>query len=115
MHLLFLAEAPDGSGRIFIVDQSGVIYVLMPDGILRDEPLIDLRPNMVSVNSNYDERGLLGFAFHPDFAENQTVYVYYSGRLRAGAPSWIQSYGPSFRIPSSGERPYTASTRLRKR
>lgn len=84
---LFLAEAPDGSGRLFIVDQSGVIYVLMPDGILRDEPLIDLRPNMVSVNSNYDERGLLGFAFHPDFAENQTVYVYYSGRLRAGAPS----------------------------
>lgn len=82
-----LAEAPDGSGRIFIADQTGVIYVLMPDGTLRDEPFLDLRPNMVPLNGNYDERGLLGFAFHPNFADNQTVYVYYSAPLRAGAPA----------------------------
>lgn len=83
----FLAEAPDGSGRFFIADQVGVIHVLMPDGTLSDEPFLDLRDEIVALSGGFDERGLIGFAFHPDFASNQTVYVHYSGRLRTEAPA----------------------------
>jgi hypothetical protein len=41
---------------------------------------------MVTLNPNYSERGLLGLAFHPDYATNGKFYVYYSAPLRAGAP-----------------------------
>lgn len=82
-----MVEAPDGSGRLFIVDQVGVISILMPDGTLLDEPFLDLSSKIVTLNPNFDERGLLGLAFHPDYAENGRLFVYYSAPLRAGAPA----------------------------
>src|SRR5687767_5070810 len=63
-----MVEAPDGSGRQFIVDQVGQIYILMPDGTLLDEPFLDLSSKIVPLNPGFDERGLLGLAFHPDYA-----------------------------------------------
>ena len=38
-----LVPPGDGSGRLFVVDQAGLIRVLMPDGTLRPEPFLDLR------------------------------------------------------------------------
>jgi glucose/arabinose dehydrogenase len=81
-----LAEPPDGSGSLFIVDQAGVIRVLMPDGTLLDEPFLDLREQIVDLRSGFDERGLLGLAFHPAYADNGRFFVYYSAPLRDSAP-----------------------------
>lgn len=81
-----LAEAPDASGRLFIADQTGVIRVIDSSG-LRDEPFLDLRDRMIDLNPGFDERGLLGLAFHPDYATNGRFYVYYSRPLSAGAPA----------------------------
>lgn len=79
-------ESPgDGSGRIAIVDRTGTIYMAGRDGTMGKRPFLDVRAGMVSLSSSYDERGLLGLAFHPDFAENGKLYVYYSVPLRAGA------------------------------
>ncbi|MEZ4728472.1 MAG: PQQ-dependent sugar dehydrogenase [Caldilineaceae bacterium] len=86
---LFLAAPPDGGGRRFIVDQTGLIYILTADDELLEEPFLDLRDKLVALETGFDERGLLGFAFHPDYAENGRFYVSYSAPLRAdGPPGW---------------------------
>ena len=82
----------DDSGRLFIVDQVGQIWILTAKGVLADTPFLDVRDRMVGLSANYDERGLLGLAFHPDFGENGRFYVYYSAPLRAETPAgWNHS------------------------
>lgn len=82
-----LAIPPDGSNRLFVVDQIGVIRIVDPDGTLLPNPFLDVRDRMVTLDSEYDERGLLGLAFHPDYDDNGTFYIYYSAPLRTGAPA----------------------------
>jgi len=100
-----MGTAGDGSGRLFIVDQIGVIRVLTAEGELLDEPFLDIRDRMVRLNPGYDERGLLGLAFHPDYETNGLFYVYYSAPLRAGAPSgWNHtSHLSSFAVSGENE------------
>lgn len=81
-----LAAPTDGTGRLFILDQIGVVYVLDAAGSRLPTPLLDLRSKMVEINKDYDERGLLGVALHPNFGENGRFYLYYSAPLRPGAP-----------------------------
>jgi glucose/arabinose dehydrogenase len=81
-----LVPAADDSGRLFIVDRIGLIRVLTKDGVLLDEPFIDVRDRMAVLDPGFDERGLLGFAFHPEFPDNGLFYVHYSAPLRIGAP-----------------------------
>jgi glucose/arabinose dehydrogenase len=83
---LHLEEPGDGSGRKFIVQQNGVIAVLGPDGRMLPEPFLDLRARMLPLEHNFEERGLLGFALHPQFARNGRVFATYSAPLRPGAP-----------------------------
>lgn len=83
---LAMAVPPDGSGRRFIVDQIGLIWILTPGGELMDEPFLDLRKRVVDLDPEYDERGLLGMAFHPRYAVNGRFFVFYSAPLQPGAP-----------------------------
>lgn len=83
---VFLTSALDNSGRLFIVDRIGQIRILMPDGTLRAQPFLDVRDRLVQLDANFDERGLLGLAFHPNYVENGRFFVYYSAPLRNGAP-----------------------------
>lgn len=78
-----LVTAHDGSDSLFIVDQVGMVWVIS-EGKRIERPFLDLRSRLVALNSFYDERGLLGLAFHPDFARNGIFYVSYSGQLRGG-------------------------------
>ena len=73
-----LKEAPDGTGRIFITEQTGAIVVVNADGTIRPEPFLDLRAKIVNPHVRFDERGTLGLAFHPDFKSNGKFYVYSS-------------------------------------
>lgn len=83
---LQLEAAPDDSDRRFIVDQNGQILILQPDGTLADEPFLDISDRMVELLDGFEERGLIGFAFHPGFADNGRLYVHYSAPLRDDAP-----------------------------
>lgn len=76
----------DGTGRWFIADQAGVIRILTADGQLLEEPFLDLTQQIIPLRESYDERGVLGLAFHPDYANNGRFYVYYTAPLRAEAP-----------------------------
>jgi glucose/arabinose dehydrogenase len=102
-HPVHLTTAPDDSGRLFVVDQSGVIRVIGSDGSLLAEPFLDVRDRMINLNPGFDERGLLGLAFHPQYADNGRFFVYYSAPLRPGAPpGWnTTSTISEFRVSST--------------
>lgn len=74
---LGMAVPDDNSGRIFVYDQIGLIHVLT-NGTRVGTPALDVGPRMVPIRANYDERGLLGLALHPNFAQNPLVYTYTS-------------------------------------
>jgi len=72
-----LTHSSDGTDRLFIADLTGKIYIL-ENGNLLSTPFLDLSDKMVNLNPIYDERGLLGLAFHPDYEINGRFFVYYS-------------------------------------
>lgn len=74
---LGMAAPDDGSGRAFVYDQAGFIHVLQ-DGVLLPDPLLVVTNRLIDFRPGYDERGLLGLATHPNFAENPLIYTYTS-------------------------------------
>jgi glucose/arabinose dehydrogenase len=92
-----LAPDPSEPGRFTVVDQAGTVR-LVEDGQLRVEPFLDVRDRLVQPlgilgrfnETDYDERGLLGFAFHPDVAKQGKpgfgrVYTYTSEPVQGSA------------------------------
>lgn len=74
---VYLTHSGDGSDRLFIVDQVGLVYVI-ENGFLLSNPFLNISHKLVDLMPGFDERGLLGLAFHPDFESNGLFYVYYS-------------------------------------
>jgi glucose/arabinose dehydrogenase len=72
---------PPGDPRKFVVEQFGRIRVIDENGELAGEPFLDIRSKIVTLWADFDERGLLGLAFHPDFANNGKFYVAYSAPI----------------------------------
>jgi glucose/arabinose dehydrogenase len=76
---LGLVSAPGDASRLFIVEQRGKIKVVdVLPGVgygLRATPFVDVSAKL---GSNALEHGLLGLAFHPDFAHNGYVFVTYT-------------------------------------
>lgn len=69
-----LANAGDGSGRLFVIEKGGAIRVVQAGEVLA-EPFLDLRDR---VNASGSEQGLLGLAFHPGYAANGFFFVDYT-------------------------------------
>lgn len=81
-----------GDGRIFVVEQAGRIRVFDPADTGKDPTtFLDIRDRVTSGG----ELGLLGLAFHPDYASNGYFYVYYT----AGTGPWT-SHLVRFRVSS---------------
>ncbi|OGO29685.1 MAG: hypothetical protein A2W33_00490 [Chloroflexi bacterium RBG_16_52_11] len=70
-----IQNAGDGSGRLFILEQSGRIRVV-ENGQLLEMPFLDISDR---VDDSASERGLIGLAFHPDYERNGFFYVNYTG------------------------------------
>ncbi len=79
-----LVVAPGDTDRVFVMEQTGEIHVLK-GGARVATPFLDLSEQLVRLNTEYDERGLLGLAFHPDFATTRRLFAYYSVPPRPGA------------------------------
>ena len=75
------------SGRLYVLDQIGKIWVIDNNGKKFPMPLLDLTSKLVPLMPAYDERGLLGLAFHRDFKSNGRFFVYYQLPPRAGGPA----------------------------
>lgn len=78
------AVPDDGSGRLFVYDQVGLIYVLQ-NGSMLPVPLLDLRDRLIPLQAGYDERGLIGLALHTNFAQFPLIYTYTSETNRPTA------------------------------
>jgi glucose/arabinose dehydrogenase len=63
-----------GDSRLFVVDRGGEILVVQSDGSVEATPFLDLNDRVISDG----EGGLLGLAFHPDYATNGFLYVNYT-------------------------------------
>jgi glucose/arabinose dehydrogenase len=71
---LFVTNAGDSSGRLFVGGQQGRIWVILDSQVL-PTAFLDIRAR---VNSGSNEQGLLGLAFHPQYEENGIFFVNYS-------------------------------------
>ncbi|MCG8360343.1 MAG: PQQ-dependent sugar dehydrogenase [Kiloniellales bacterium] len=71
---------PPGDSRLFVIEQFGRVRIIQ-DGELLAEPFLDIRNKIPRLWKDFDEKGLLGLAFHPDFQNNGKFYVAYSAHL----------------------------------
>ena len=74
---VFVTHAGDGSGRLFVVEQTGQIRVLDKSGKPLARPFLDVGGLL---KSSGGERGLLGLAFHPRYRDNGLFFVAYTGK-----------------------------------
>lgn len=72
-HPVALADANDGSGRLFIASQEGRIYIYR-NGSISPEPFLDISRLVIEPK---DEQGFLGLAFHPKYRQSGYLYVHY--------------------------------------
>ncbi|MBI4427748.1 MAG: PQQ-dependent sugar dehydrogenase [Ignavibacteriales bacterium] len=75
-------QAPrDGTNRIALVTQPGVIYIFpnIPS-VTSAKVFLDIQDSVYSVDN---EQGLLGLAFHPRFSENHHLFVNYTAKTNA--------------------------------
>jgi glucose/arabinose dehydrogenase len=70
---IFAAAAPDDDTRLYVLEKSGAIRVIL-DGRLLAEPFLDLRGRVATD----DEQGLVGLAFHPRYADNGRFFIQYA-------------------------------------
>ena len=76
-----VANAGDGSGRIFVVERIGRIRIVNQDGSVEPKPFLDLtniNPLGNDVQTGFVEQGLYAVAFHPNFTQNGYFYVHYA-------------------------------------
>lgn len=95
-----LTHAADGTGRLFVVEQNGLIRILH-NGIILPEPFLDLTGIAVASAS---ERGLLGLAFSPQYAANGQFFVNYTDvNGDTAIARYTVSADPNRADPSSGQ------------
>ena len=73
---VFITSYPNNAKLLYIVEQAGLIK-LINDGKKLSRPFFDINKRVVNPNRPGDERGLLGFAFHPNHTNNGKFYINY--------------------------------------
>jgi len=99
--------ADTGNGLLYIVEQGGIIRVFDGEKLTT---FLDIEP-LVSPEARgfgFTERGLLGLAFHPDFAENRLFFVYYTTPEGTSTIARYQtSDNPAIAAPDTAEIIFT--------
>ena len=90
-----VTNAGDGSQRLFVVEQNGLIRIIQ-NGTTLPTSFLDISDKVICCG----ERGLLGLAFHPDYAENGYFYLNYT---RPGGDTVIARYNVSTTDPNMAE------------
>jgi glucose/arabinose dehydrogenase len=108
------ASAPGDPGHLYVADQVGQVWRVALTGPAQDSPsdlFLDVKALLVQLN-NYDERGLLGLAFHPGFQSNGLFYTFTSqpvkgtadfSTITAGMTANCQSVITEWRVQRPGD------------
>ena len=75
---LIVTHANDGSDRVFVAEQEGVIKVFRNDQNTEEADVFLDISDQVVYRDNKNEEGLLGFAFHPNYEKNGHFFLYYT-------------------------------------
>jgi glucose/arabinose dehydrogenase len=101
---LLVTNANDGSNRLFVMEQGGVIYVREGEA---QSIFLDVSELLTwdVAGGGYTERGLLGLAFSPNFAENDTFFINYTDTAGATivARYRVLADNPNMADPASAE------------
>jgi glucose/arabinose dehydrogenase len=84
-HPLAMVSIPDDSGRMAVIEQHGVVRIIDNKGRLLPDPFLNIEGKIIGLHAFFDERGVIGLAFHPQYKENGKFYLAYSAPLRAFA------------------------------
>lgn len=95
---IYVTGAP-GTEALFVVEREGIIRIV-EDGAVADEPFVDLSDQLLS---NSIEQGLLGLAFHPDYADNGRFFVYWTAPDFTGTLVELEATGPTSADPGSAQ------------
>ncbi|MEH7119636.1 PQQ-dependent sugar dehydrogenase [Neobacillus vireti] len=85
----------DSIERLFIATQAGEIFYI-GNGVIKT--FLDIRPRIIKLGASsggYDERGLLGLAFHPEFYYNGLFYLHYSVAGSQGQGALTEHFKPN--------------------
>ncbi len=94
-----IVASPTSDNRLFVVQQSGTIKIINENGTVAADNFLNIS-NLITFGG---ERGLLGLAFHPQFATNRYFFVYYNnlqGAIRVSRFT-ANSSNPNITDPSS--------------
>jgi len=75
---IVVTHAGDGSSRVFVAEQDGIIKVFPNDAEVEEASVFLDINERCRYRDNQNEEGLLGFAFHPKFKDNGQLFVYYT-------------------------------------
>ncbi len=93
---VFITHAPGNAERVYVVEQTGRIHLFANDaGVATTSVFLDLSGRVTCCG----ERGLLGLAFHPDFANNGELFVSYTDTPQGGS---LRSVVSRMRSPDGG-------------
>ncbi|WP_034966611.1 PQQ-dependent sugar dehydrogenase [Chryseobacterium sp. FH1] len=91
-----IIASPSNDSRLFVVQQSGTIRILNTNGTFEATNFLNITDRV-----NFSgEMGLLGLAFHPDFATNRYFYVYYN---RAGRTITVSRFTANSANPNTAD------------
>ncbi len=78
---IYITHAGDGSNRLFLLEQSGKIWIFN-DGSQSAQPFLDISGiiSPSALGTGFTEQGLLGLAFHPEFNSNGVFFINYTDR-----------------------------------
>lgn len=77
---IVLTHANDGSDRVFVATQRGVLHVFQNDQKVKESQVFLDIESKVAYSDRQNEEGLLGMAIHPNFKDNGELFIYYTTR-----------------------------------
>ncbi len=81
-----IVQQPDGADRLYVFDQTGVV-TLIDNGTPLGTPFLDASSDVVTLSAGFDERGFIGFVFHPNFPTDPRIFTYISQEA-SGVPDF---------------------------
>jgi glucose/arabinose dehydrogenase len=95
---LDIQQPADGTGRLFVVEQGGLIQIVQSDGTRASNPFLDVTGRTGFTTGG--ETGLLGLAFHPKYMQNGRFFVNYTRNMGAQLQSVIAEFTASSSNPN---------------